>query len=330
MSYLILPLTVFMLRMGVQDTQLEDLLSQLRSKDPSVRIASARKLAELKTLPARAAEALLDAFEDPEGEVRWNAVFAIRRAAVASPKAIERLVGRLGDELDIEAEAERALATIGLPALNELIRALRAEKQGFPAWKVFGLLGELGSGAKNAIPDLEKALKRENVFDRYHAAQAVVRIDPNNKAPEPILVDALRRAELEWQLFGAENLARTTHSKSKEALSLLVKTVQDEKADLNHFIRACVALGYFGPAGEKVVPRLEEVMNQKRLVAAPAFRILLAGSILKIDAGNKTARSVLKENEQLLREAAGRKASRLISQFATEVLKIYLAHPTDS
>ena len=98
-------------------------------------------------------------------------------------EAVPNLLPLLEDDAMAPA-ASRALAQIGIPALEPLRSILKSGKNDLKRWAVI-TLGDMGAAAWPAIPDLLKVFSTDSLSMREVAADATVQIcieqtDPNN------------------------------------------------------------------------------------------------------------------------------------------------------
>jgi len=304
-----------------QDSCVEKLIANLKSGDPEVRRLASEELAKIDGLPEATIKPLSDALLDSDIVVRCNVVHALKNVGRRFPRVTESLVKALEDEGAVASQAESALGELGKASVAPLKAALEKRPVASHNWTIYQILGNIGPDARDAVPLLEKGLAGKD-SGRYYAAEAIVLIDPGNKAVKEVLEAAMRRPEREWQLHGAEGLARSSHFKTKEALGVLLGIATDDRASLNNVGRAIRALGHFGAEGKEVIPRLEERMNDKAIGGIPEFHVLLATTIFKMDRNHPGARKVLRENILILQTMSKGKGNAAALRFAKDIEKI--------
>jgi HEAT repeat protein len=172
-----------------------DLLRRLKDENGQVRALAASELAEIKPLPPEALEPLLVAVND-SGDllsiaIRTSAIKALGNCD-PSDKSVKALEALLNDEtIAVQTAALQALkesAKSGLPAVtkalahpNPLIRGQAAR-----------ILADSGEAGKKSVPDLLKAMKEEQEEGtQVWMAGAIVKLDPEEPAPIPVLTKAL-------------------------------------------------------------------------------------------------------------------------------------------
>jgi HEAT repeat protein len=121
-----------------------ELVRQLQSKSPSLRIQAAQALGQVDSLPREAKAALIEALKDRSPKVRGYAAQAIGVDKEAVPPLIELLKDQ-----------------------DEFVRESGA-----------AALEKIGPDAKAAKPALVLALKDKGLLVRFFAALALVEIDP--------------------------------------------------------------------------------------------------------------------------------------------------------
>ena len=158
------PAALSLRRLAAMDGGLvRSLAAPLREADRDRRARAARNLGKLGPAAAPAVDDLVRVLEDPEENVRAEAVIALGR--IASAAAVPALVDRLRrDNGWVREEAARAL-------------------------------GRIGPSARAAVPDLMHALRRDDPPVRRQAARALGRLGSEAALAIPALKEALRDAE---------------------------------------------------------------------------------------------------------------------------------------
>ncbi|MGH8579511.1 MAG: HEAT repeat domain-containing protein [Gammaproteobacteria bacterium] len=140
------------------------------------------------TMGVQGVPALLKALNDQDAAVRGAGIDALSQMGAAAHVAIPELIKALDDpDPDIPWRAANALGTMGSDAAAALTNALR-EKRGEVRRLVVDALGEIGAGAKVAIPVLVQLLERDNEAElRWRAADALGAMGAQAKSAVPVL-----------------------------------------------------------------------------------------------------------------------------------------------
>lgn len=144
----------------------------------------------------------------------------------------------------VRAASARALARVEPSAddVPRLVAALGSEDgyvAAFAAWS----LGNLGSSAAGAVPDLVSTLARDDT--NAVVAGALARIGPAAAAAVPTLVEALRSEDADRRWRAARTLGRIGPS-AEAAVGALAKALADPNGAVRQ--HAARALGRIGPA----------------------------------------------------------------------------------
>jgi HEAT repeat protein len=237
-------------KLGPEDKDaVKPLIEALEDNDPVVTTNAVRGLA---AIGAPAVPALNEALKSKKKGVPGLAAGALRRIgppAKDSAAALAELINNSKGRTRDGAEAIEALARIA-PKTKEALPGLRAALTGpvrNPGRTPAAIaLGEMGSAAKDAVPDLVKLLDEPPGKAgpiRFHAARALGQIGPD----------------------------------AKEAVPALVKLLQDSKAGPGRRLVA-EALGGIGPAAKDAVAALKEARQE------PALREAADKALAKIQA----------------------------------------------
>src|SRR5262249_5353007 len=145
-----------------------------------VRQGAAEALMKIGPKAQAAVPALAKALQDKESRVRWSAAEALvkigpKAAQAAAPFLVQALNDK--EEVGHRNDAE-ALVQIGLPALPALVKALQNKDN---EWTVrqsaARVLGAMGLEAKDAVPALAEARRKDDVDAvRKAADEALQRI----------------------------------------------------------------------------------------------------------------------------------------------------------
>lgn len=124
----------------------------------SVRVASIRALGTYPSAPDVTVPLLVKALKDPEVSVRLAAVGALAAHGSAAKASVPALDAALADKNgSVTIHAAEALAMIGPDAVPALMKRLDDPNYGLLALQT---LGQMGSAAKAAAPDLVKKLSQ--------------------------------------------------------------------------------------------------------------------------------------------------------------------------
>jgi HEAT repeat protein len=106
---------------GADERTISSLIAAFQSSNGRMRQAAREQLCEIGE---PAVPALIEALSSPEDQVRWEAAKSL--AHIPDPRAADALVETLKDSFSIRWLASEALISIGLPALEPLVRGLLA------------------------------------------------------------------------------------------------------------------------------------------------------------------------------------------------------------
>jgi hypothetical protein len=192
-------------------------LGQILTDDgePEVRQQAALALAKMGAASKTAAPALAQALDDPEASVRMNAALALLRVKDDARCAVPALIKAVQDErnhihaddftITIQEMVALVLARVsagsdeGVPALTAALDTASADQT---RRALVRALGEVGSGARSALPRLRTLLQDNNSEMRDAVAEAIHKIDAD--AADGILLTATAPAPPEMQLPEAE------------------------------------------------------------------------------------------------------------------------------
>jgi HEAT repeat protein len=210
-----------------------------------------------EALGGRAADAsaLTSALADAgSAGVRAVSAAALGGLGPAGRIAMPSLFTALGDPSEaVRAEAARALTGLGpgvedVPRLVAALGSADVYVAAFAAWS----LGNLGSEARAAVPDLARALARDDT--NAVVAGALARIGPAAAAAVPVLVDGLQSTDADRRWRAARTLGRI----GPPAASA-VPTLAGALSDSSNLVRlhAARALGRIGLAARPAAAALQ-------------------------------------------------------------------------
>ncbi len=165
-------------RMGPSASKALPLFSEsLAHEDPVIRLAAIEGILVLDPDPKRGLPIMLEALEDPSGDIRQAAMKALIPLKEQAGEAIPALIGLLGNSEDRELSLG-ALRVIPsqVAYLAQYLEALNHED---PGVRAFGCrsLGQLGSAAEQALPELRKVRRDRYRFVREQADEAIKQIE---------------------------------------------------------------------------------------------------------------------------------------------------------
>ncbi len=268
-----------------EEQALPPLINALRDSDAEVRAGAATALMHLAD--ARAIEPLVTMLKDPHAGVRWHVAKALdslgwrpadetqtalrlavvgqfSQAASLGSVAVEPLAARLQDaDNDVREAAVEALGQLRNPrAIAALVPALAdaqspVRQAAAAALRKIDQEWERSDGAREAIPQLEAALKHREYWVRQSAADALARIT-DLRAHDP-------------QLKG---LSQPEEQKRQALLAALTEMTGDFDRDLRQ--AAAEALGRIGDARttELLLPALKDPDLWVRQAAARSLESL--------------------------------------------------------
>ena len=207
--------------------------------------------------------ALINAFQDENKEVRDSALEA---AVVLGPAAAPDLVAALKNPHErIRRKATDALQQFGaeakevVPALVELLKAENTEIRE----AAIDVIQEIGPDASAAVPALRLVLSENSPRNlKLGAAYALGKIGPAAKDAVPELVKALE-AKDEVNDFLRSNAADALGGigpEAKAAVPALIATLEND--DVRSPTCAAFALGSIGADAKAAIPALIQAMKQ--------------------------------------------------------------------
>jgi HEAT repeat protein len=189
------------------------------SPDRPARSLAYLALGEVRPIETEASRALVAALKDPDKEVRAAAAFALvglgaeavpplRQALKARDPSAALALGRIAppavnaavpdliaamsdDDKELRVAAHHAVVKVGAPAVPALAAGLaRADLRDW--YSISVALGKIGPAARPAaVPALTAGLTHEDRGVRILAANALAKIDPDNPAIKPVLVEVV-------------------------------------------------------------------------------------------------------------------------------------------
>lgn len=240
---------------------LSGLLRQLADDDREVRARAVESLGHLED--PRAVEPVIALLRDPDLRIVSLAVEAL--GELQDPRAIEPLIAMMKGELGFVDSTADALAKIGKPAVEPLVRTFQDPSVDVTTRAVVATaLGKIGDS--RALDPIVAALKGEEDYLKPYTAEALGMIG-NARAVGP-LIAALKNADPTVAAFAIQALERI---KDPRALGPLVAVLEDENPSNR---RAVVqALGTIGGDGvsEPLIAALQDEDMDVRICGVQAL-----------------------------------------------------------
>ena len=183
------------------------LAKNLRHDSPEVRLAAASRLEQLGDSATAASPALVDRFTDTDLQVRVHAARAAFQAGVPARQVVDVIAGVLD------------------PESVEIVRAATL------------ILAEIGPDAEAAIPKLHTCMKAPAIAIRLYAAEAALRIHPQDRFALEVLQSALSHHQVGVRYFAVNSLGAAVMECDLAAFAL-----QQATSDSHPKVAAAAAL----------------------------------------------------------------------------------------
>jgi HEAT repeat protein len=234
------------------------LLVALKSPVASVREGATWSLGAIGPQSADATRALLSALDDPAPDVRVAACWGLGGFGRAASGAIPHLCTAIRDgDPRVRAAAAGALQDMtfqmgskldGLtPVLTAALRDEDAEVREHAAMALW----HIGPAAKAAVPELIRALGKNNRRAHWACMRALGSMGPSASAAVPVLVELLQGPDSDLYEAAASALGNIG-PEARAAVPALLKTASEQGRQVR--FAAIVALGRIGPASREAVP----------------------------------------------------------------------------
>ncbi len=273
------------------NTSLPILVEGAKSSDASVRAAVARSLGDLfgtkgpahrKANPQTSLLALIGLLGDSKEAVVSQAVEGLAAfgadAVPLTSKALQNPRLRL--------EAVIVLKRLGPDAKNavpDLVRAMSKEKELNVRREIFFALAAIGPGSEEAIPELIKALSHENVKVRNGASYALGKIGPAAKSALPTLKRNMTSPSPDDEYlpmisaWAAAQIDYENPETVRLTMPVFIKALKHREMLVR--LEAANTLGLFGARAKEAVPALKEAAADKD----PFVQKAVAAALKKIE-----------------------------------------------
>jgi|ERR1700722_397187 HEAT repeat protein len=192
-----------------QTSRVSRLIGQMHDRDDSKRWSAVQELVKIGT---PAVEPLIAALKDPRWYVRESAVDAL--GEINDPRVIEPLIAVLNDMPSVQSAAKAALIKIGVPAVEQLISALKDADARVRRWNAASVLGEIKD--PRAVEPLIAALNDTDYIVRRTAVSSLGEIK-DLRMVEP-LITALKDKDVGVRDEAAEVLGEIKDPRMVERL----------------------------------------------------------------------------------------------------------------
>ncbi len=208
---------------------------------------------------------LAQALKDSDAKVRTYAAMALGQLGEWAKEAVPALTAALKD-LEVRVEVAEALLWIepdNATAATALVEVLaRSGSNGHHAMTVLQMHG---AKSKAAVPLLVQALGHREKEVRFMAAQALVYVDPAQKAAVPVLVAVLQDRDLLSRWQNTARLAKDALLVLRDSRTLTSTLSRSASTVRYQAVRialrrgmAADALGRMGLAAQEAMPALAE------------------------------------------------------------------------
>ncbi len=214
--------------------ELIQVVSLLDSKEPTERIAGLIELGDQGLYARAASPAVRALLHDTDALVRAHAAGTVRDIEGSNSDVVRHLKSLLQEE---DADVLRLSAY---------------------------LLGQMGSEAVSAVPDLERLRDTKDSLTSLHAAEALTRIIPEVSTSYEVLQKGLSDEKHENRLFSAVSLGSVTQDGAEFAAKALKAALQSEDADVR--ATAALSLGGLGSYAEIAIEDLQPSNKSARRI----------------------------------------------------------------
>lgn len=201
---------------------------------------------------------LLRQLKSPDPEVKVQAMDALAEGGSAAKAAVPQLIELLqsGDQ-EIAWHAARTLGSLGPDASSAVPSLTKALSHGDPQVRAYAAfaLGRIGKAALPAVTTLvERAFEDEELVRRA-CLRALLLLDPPADQVRPLVLKILEQGDPKTIVPALQTLAR----EGERVVPRLIEAL--DHAEARYW--ACVALAEIGPAAAAAVPRLSEILKDE-------------------------------------------------------------------
>ena len=247
------------------------LIAAMNHQGPAVRSGAADALGGIGAGATEAIPALINLLGDRDYEISHRAASALGRIGAAAVPALMQVAAKEDSRVAGMAETAFSYLNAGPNLVHELARLLgnNEEKPGVRAFAAKAL-GRMQEKARDAAPDLARALGDDNSEVRSAARWALGRIGP---AAVPALREALKNGNSQVRSSAAFALGSMGPA-AEDAVPALAQTLQDENPIVR--IEAISALEKIQASSGAVVKALIRVLEGDKddFVRMNAARVL--------------------------------------------------------
>jgi hypothetical protein len=207
----------------------ETLMAEMKSTNPLARTRAALQLQWTEPHTPKMAAALVFALRDPDARVRLGAAQSLGGIGPITPEVVPALIAAALD-MASGSSAVSALASIGKPALPEVLKSLES-KDALARARAYEVLARMGRGAREAAPRIVSAMTDPSNREAWRAAAALSEIDPDDKRAVPVLIEALGSPDAQTRLKCLEALERHAGS-ARGAVPAAAALLKDRRLDV--------------------------------------------------------------------------------------------------
>jgi len=191
--------------------------------------------------------------------IEGMAAFEAEALPVAS-KALENERLRLGAVFVL-----RRLGPMAKEAVPDLVRAMNKEQQLDVRREIFFALAAIGPASEEAIPELIKSLSHENVKVRNGATYALGKIGPAAKSALPTLKRNMQSTDDEYlplvSAWAAAQIDYENPETVRQTMPVFIKGL--EHRELLVRLEAANTLALFGARAKEAVPALKKALMDR-------------------------------------------------------------------
>ena len=239
------------------------LVAALKDPDTMARSIAAQSLKLLRAEAAPAVPELIEALNDPR--IRWNAAAALGNAGSNGKSALPALnrlldTGSNRDRLNIAAAIYK-LDPAQSAAFAIIIDALKQKNDPKLRKDAAWTLRAMGPVARDAVPDLVKTVKDQNIEVWTTALDALKRITTDNRAAIPALLEKLNSPQAGDRINAAAWLVRIDPNEP-HGLAVLTEYIQSGAGAGDRYF-AIDVLAEAGAGAKAAIPVLKAVSKDK-------------------------------------------------------------------